>query len=57
MSLCVLGEVGEEKKYVSWLPLGEELELKALCKSILLSLAYTWCLFLVFHAPWLMKTN
>lgn len=57
MCLCVLGEVGEEKKYVSWLPFGEELELKALCKSILLSLAYTWCSFLVFHAPSLMKTN
>lgn len=57
VSLCVLGEVGVEKKYVSWLLVGEELELKALCMSNLLSLAYTWCLFFVFHAPWLMKTD
>lgn len=59
MCLCVWGGVEEEKKYVSWLPLGEklELELKALCKSNLLSLAYTWCLFFVFHAPWLIKTD
>lgn len=57
MCLCILGEVGEEKKYVSWLHLGEELGLKALCKSNLLSLAYTWCLFFVFHAPCLVKTD
>lgn len=50
--------MGEESlKYVSWLLLGEKLELKALWKSNLLSLTCTWHLVFVFHAPWLMKTD
>lgn len=57
MSVCFGRSRGREKKYVSWLLLGEELELKALCKSNLLSLTYSWYLFFVFHAPWLMKTS
>lgn len=60
-TVCVfvcLEEVGEESlKYASWLLLGDKLELKALWKSDLLSLACTWCLVFVFHAPWLMKTD
>lgn len=50
--------MGEESlKYVSWLLLGEKLELKALWKSNLLSLTRTWRLVFVFHVPWLMKTD
>jgi len=50
--------VGEESlKYASWLLVGEKLELKALWKYNLLSLAHTWHLLFVFLAPWLMQPD